>query len=118
MYFSMKMFLQSRKLFTYSLFFVLICSVVALKCDKLITNDDTATADHVFNEGIFHIKTTLQPRSGEIRELLNSLKDIGDVKLRRQSFTATLKPKHIKKVRSISSHLSYSKLTIVIPVVV
>ena len=119
MYFSMKMFLQSRILCIYGLFCVLICSVVTLKCDKLITNDNTATEDHVFNEGVYRIKTSLEPKSEEIQELLDSLKDIGNVKLHKRSFTATLQPKHIKKVRTISSYLLYNnKLTNIVLVVV
>ena len=119
MCFSMKMFLQSRILLTYSLFCVLICSVVALKCNKLITNDIIAKEDHVFNEGVYRIKTTLQPKSGEIQELLDSLKDIGNVKLHKRSFTATLQPKHIKKVSIINSSLLYNnQLTNIVLVVV
>ena len=97
--FSIKMFLQSRILFIHGLVCVLIGSVVALQCDKLsTTNDNTATGDRVFNEGVYHVRTTLKTSSAEVQELVTSLKGISDVIFNRRSFTATLKPKHIKKV--------------------
>ena len=102
------MFLQTRILFIHSLVCVLIYSVVALKCDKLRTIDDNAvTEDHVFNAGVYRVKTTLQSKSGEIQELVVSLKSIGNVIFSRRSFTATLQPKHIKKV---SIMLSYKQM--------
>ena len=70
-----------------------------MKCDKLrITDDDPTSEDLVFNEGIYRIKTTFEPKSKEIQELVNSLKGIDNVIFKRHSFTATLQPKHIKKV--------------------
>ena len=92
------MFLQSRIVFILSL----VCtSVVAMKCDKLRTiDDDAVTEDHVFNEGVYRVKTTLQSNSGEIQELVGSLKNIDNAIFSRRGFTATLQPKHIKKVRT------------------
>ena len=70
-----------------------------MKCDKLrITDDNPTSEDRVFNEGIYRVKTTFEPKSKEIQELADSLKGIGNVIFKRHSFTATLKPKHIKKV--------------------
>lgn len=93
------MFLQNRLVFIYSLVSILVCSVVALKCDKLHTLSDNATTeDQVFNEGVYHVKTTLTHRSKEFQELIVSLKGITNVKTTKRSFTATLQPKHIKKV--------------------
>lgn len=95
-----EMFLQNRISIIYSLVIcTLICSVVALKCDKLITTNDKATTeDRVFDEGIYRVKTTLPRDSAEIQELILSLKGISIIKHNKLSFTATLQPKHIKKV--------------------
>ena len=93
------MFLHSRILCILSLVCILIYSVVALKCDKLRTIDDNAAPeDHVFNKGVYRIKTTLQSNSEAIKELVVSLKSIDNAIFSRRSFTATLQPKHIKKV--------------------
>lgn len=100
------MFLQSRIVFILSLVCTLVCSVVAMKCDKLLTIDDDVVTDHVFNEGVYRVKTTLQSNSGEIQELVGSLKNIDNAIFSRRSFTATLQPKHIKKVSIIANELS------------
>ena len=98
------MSLQNRMVFIYSMVCILICSAVALKCDKLQTNgDNTTTEDLVFNEGIYHIKTTLRSKSEELQELVVSLQGISNVKITKRSFTATLQPKHIKKVSTTYS---------------
>ena len=116
--FSVKMYPQSRILFVHSLFCILICSTVALKCDKLHTIDNkAATEDRVFNEGVYHVKTTLQSKSGEMQELLVSMNGISNVKLRKRGFTATLQPKHIKKVSNICRHLLFNSELTKYPVV-
>jgi len=106
------MFLQNRIPYIYSLVYcTLICSVVALKCDKLHTIDDNPTTeDQVFNEGVYRVKTKLKPDSEEIRELITSLKGISNVNFSKQSLTAILQPKHIKKVSNKHILISYISL--------
>ena len=88
--------------FILSLVCTLVYSVVAMKCDKLRTiDDDAVTENYVFNEGVYRVKTTLQSNSAEIQELVASLKYIGNAIFSRRSFTATLQPKHIKKVSTL-----------------
>ena len=106
---TVKMFLQNRILYVYSLVYcTLICSVVALKCDKLHSIDDNPTTeDQVFNEGIYRVKTKLKSDSAKIQELITSLKGISNVNFSKRSFTAILQPKHIKKVSNKHILITY-----------
>ena len=101
------MFSQNRILFICGSFCVLICCVVAFKCDKLRTVDgSSATEDHVVNEGVYHVKTKLKSNLKQLKELADSLQGVSDVKFTRRGFTVTLQPKHIKKV--VDNHVCYT----------
>ena len=82
---------------------MLMCTVTALKCTKLVKIDGTPAIDEqIFTEGLYAVNTTLPTNSTDIRELAASLKDSNGMEMAEKSFTVTLKPKHIKKVSYIN----------------
>jgi len=86
---------QTRVLLVFS---VLICTAVAMKCNKLISDSVTTSNDEVFTEGLYHVKTILPHRSAGIRKLAASLVDEGNIDFHHSGFITTLEPKHIKMV--------------------
>ena len=101
------MALDTRNIFALSLFWILFCSVDALKCTKLISIDgSTTSSDQVFSRGVYKVKTTVEAGSEEIKQLATDLlTNISTVEFKRKSFTGMLQPKHIKKVNYICHYL-------------
>jgi len=80
---------------------MLPCIVTALKCTKLVTIEGIPAMmdQQIFTIGLYVVNTTLPTSSTEVRELAALLlQDSNGIKFAKESFTATLQPKHIKKV--------------------
>jgi len=79
---------QRRAFLVHCLFSTLVCSVIALKCNKLVTIAGTPTM--IFTEGIYAVYTTLPTNSTEIRQLAALLQDSNGMEFVEENFSAIL----------------------------
>ena len=74
----------------------------AMPCNKMIlensSNENMAATNDVMEMGQYIVRTTRRTDSAEIREMISTLDGASDVQYKRNSFTAVLEPKDLKKV--------------------
>ena len=74
----------------------------AMPCNKMIleksSNENMGATNDVMEMGQYIVRTTRRTDLAEIRELISTLDGASDVQYKRNSFTAVLQPKDLKKV--------------------
>ena len=74
----------------------------AMTCNKMIwnesSNENIRAADDIMEMGQYTVRTTRRTDSAELQDLISTLDGASDIQYKRNSFTAVLQPKNLKKV--------------------
>ena len=78
----------------------------AMTCDKMIWEESSnekmrTTNDIIMEMGRYTVRTTRRTDSAEVQDLISTLDGASDIQYKLNSFTATLRPKDLKKVLQI-----------------
>ena len=76
----------------------------AMTCNKMIWDESSNEnmrsrgADDIMEMGQYIVRTTRRTDSAELQDLISTLDGASDIQYKRNSFTAVLQPKDLKKV--------------------
>ena len=76
----------------------------AMTCNKMIWDESSNEnmrsrgADDIMEMGQYTVRTTRRTDSAELQDLISTLDGASDIQYKRNSFTAVLQPKDLKKV--------------------
>jgi len=91
---------QLQKILLVAVTVVMITS--AMKCDKLSGSVGTTSTHTILETGQYVVTTTRNIRSNRVQSLIERLNGASNIQYLDNSFTATLVPKDLKKVRIIA----------------
>jgi len=88
----------------------------AMTCEKLVdesgSSGNTGAAE-IMDTGRYMINTTGNTRSQQVQSLIDRLNGARDIQYMKNSFTAILEPKDLKKVRYLCYLITYINISII-----